>query len=141
MPLHGLSSSHMRRCVCSYCHGSAVEKLSGEVAAHVLSHQPGWHLTASWGTETGTSESVEGQYSADYEASLNPWTDWRQKERQSRRRRLGLVDRFMYEAGQAVYGTWCAPAPWLACTLSAMLSTTGRRLSHLLSGRTCSPAV
>ena len=52
---------------------------------------------------------MEGQYSTEYEASLNPWTDWRQKERQSRRRRLGIIDRFMYEAGQLVYSSPCAP--------------------------------
>ena len=57
---------------------------------------------------------MEHAYSADYEASLNPWklnpwTDWRQKERLDRRRRLGLIDRFMYEAGLLVYGSPCAP--------------------------------
>ena len=53
-------------------------------------------------------QNVESQYQGDYEASLNPWGDWKERERASRRTRLGLVDRVMYEFGQIVYGSLCA---------------------------------
>ena len=56
-------------------------------------------------------QNGESQYQGDYEASLNPWGDWKERERASRRTRLGLVDRVMYEFGQIVYGSPCAHSP------------------------------
>ena len=60
-------------------------------------------------------QNVESQYQGDYEASLNPWGDWKERERASRRTRLGLVDRVMYEFGQIVYGSPCAHSSKAVC--------------------------
>ena len=70
-----------------------------------------------------TRENVEAQYQGEYEASLNPWGDWKERERASRRTRLGLVDRVMYEFGQIVYGSPYAP-PTLLQALNQCLELT-----------------
>ena len=58
---------------------------------------------------------MEGHYAAVYDASLNPFTDWRKKERQARRKRLTVTDRLMYHAGVLVYGSPCAPVGGCWC--------------------------
>ncbi|CAL8464232.1 g3767 [Coccomyxa elongata] len=48
---------------------------------------------------------VESRYTWEYEEALNPFTDFRDKERTARRRQLSPVDRVLFEIGQIVSGS------------------------------------
>ena len=45
---------------------------------------------------------VESKYSSAYEEKINPFTDFRSKERESRRRQMHVADRLMYEFWQLI---------------------------------------
>ena len=47
---------------------------------------------------------VERKYSSAYEEKINPFTDFRSKERESRRRQMNVADRVLYEFWQFVSG-------------------------------------
>ena len=49
--------------------------------------------------------NIEGRYTSEYEESVNPFHNWRDKEKASRRSRLSMVDRLAYELGQLVAGS------------------------------------
>ncbi len=48
---------------------------------------------------------VESRYTKEYEEQLNPFTDFRDKERSARRRQLSPTDRVLYEVGQMITGS------------------------------------
>ncbi|KAK9917963.1 hypothetical protein WJX75_000085 [Coccomyxa subellipsoidea] len=48
---------------------------------------------------------VESRYTKEYEEALNPFTDFRDRERSARKRQLSPVDRMLYEIGQIVSGS------------------------------------
>lgn len=58
----------------------------------------------SFCTEVGPGD-VESRYTREYEEALNPFTDFRDKERSTRRRQLSPVDRVLFEIGQVVSGS------------------------------------
>ncbi len=45
---------------------------------------------------------IESKYDKAYEEKLNPFTDWKQREKASRKRQLNMPDRVMYEFGQFI---------------------------------------
>ncbi|KAK9858886.1 hypothetical protein WJX84_001830 [Apatococcus fuscideae] len=47
---------------------------------------------------------VESRYSSAYEEKINPFADFRSKERESRRRQMHVADRLMYEFWQLISG-------------------------------------
>lgn len=49
--------------------------------------------------ETG---SIETKYGRAYEENLNPFSDWKQREKASRRKQLSIPDRLLYEIGQVI---------------------------------------
>lgn len=48
---------------------------------------------------------MESRYTKEYEEALNPFTDFRDRERSARKRQLSPVDRVLYEIGQIVSGS------------------------------------
>lgn len=48
---------------------------------------------------------MESRYTKEYEEQLNPFTDFRDKERSARRRQLSPTDRVLYELGHMVTGS------------------------------------
>ncbi|BDA49351.1 Protein CASP [Coccomyxa sp. Obi] len=48
---------------------------------------------------------VESRYTREYEEALNPFTDFRDRERSARKRQLSPVDRVLFEIGQIVSGS------------------------------------
>ena len=49
--------------------------------------------------ETG---NIENKYDKAYEEKLNPFSDWKQKEKANRKKQLNMPDRVMYEFGQFI---------------------------------------
>ena len=47
-------------------------------------------------------ETVEHKYGRAYEENLNPFSDWKQRERATRKKQLSIPERLLYEAGQIV---------------------------------------
>ena len=47
---------------------------------------------------------VESKYSSAYEEKINPFADFRSKERESRRKQMHVADRVMYEFWQFISG-------------------------------------
>ena len=45
---------------------------------------------------------IENKYATAYEEKLNPFSDWKERERAARKRQLNVADRVMYEAGQFI---------------------------------------
>ena len=48
---------------------------------------------------------MESRYTREYEEAVNPFTDFRDKERSARKRQLSPVDRVLFEIGQIVSGS------------------------------------
>ena len=46
--------------------------------------------------------NIEGRYSKDYEDAVNPFSNWRDREKAARRSKLSMIDRLSYEVGQLV---------------------------------------
>ena len=49
--------------------------------------------------ETGT---IESKYASVYEERNNPFIDWKEREKASRKRQLNVADRIMFEFGQFI---------------------------------------
>lgn len=47
---------------------------------------------------------MESRYTKEYEEQLNPFTDFRDKERSARKRQLSPTDRVLYEIGHIISG-------------------------------------
>lgn len=45
---------------------------------------------------------IENKYDKAYEEKMNPFIDWKQKEKASRKKQLSMADRVMYEFGQII---------------------------------------
>lgn len=48
---------------------------------------------------------VEGRYSKAYEEKMNPFSDFRSREREARRQQMNVLDRIMFEFGQFISGS------------------------------------
>lgn len=48
------------------------------------------------------SGQIENKYASAYEERMNPFSDWKEREKASRRRQLNMADRVMYEFGQFI---------------------------------------
>ena len=48
---------------------------------------------------------VEGRYSKAYEEKVNPFSDFRTREREARRQQMNIPDRVMFEFGQFISGS------------------------------------
>ena len=48
---------------------------------------------------------VEGRYSKAYEEKMNPFSDFRSREREARRQHMNVLDRIMFEFGQFISGS------------------------------------
>lgn len=51
---------------------------------------------------------VEGRYQKAYEERINPFGDFRDKEKAARKQKMHVADRVMYEFGQIISGSQCA---------------------------------
>ena len=51
------------------------------------------------GMEAG---EVEHKYKSAYEENMNPFSDWKQREKASRKKQLSLPERVLYEGGQVI---------------------------------------
>ena len=49
--------------------------------------------------EAGT---IESKYASVYEERNNPFIDWKEREKASRKRQLNMADRIMFEFGQFI---------------------------------------
>ncbi len=45
---------------------------------------------------------IENKYDPAYEARMNPFSDWKQKEKAARKKQLSIADRMVYEFGQFI---------------------------------------
>ena len=50
---------------------------------------------------------MESRYAREYEDAINPFSDFRDRERTARKRQLSTMDRVLYEAVQLVSGSKC----------------------------------
>ncbi|GAB4818452.1 hypothetical protein N2152v2_005498 [Parachlorella kessleri] len=75
---------------------------------------------------------VVGKYMREYEKSVNPFTDWKAREREARRRQLGLPDRAMYAFGSLISGNKAARSAifFYALALHAIVFLVLARYSH-----------
>lgn len=48
---------------------------------------------------------VEGRYSKAYEEKINPFSDFRSREKEARRQQMNVLDRIMFEFGQFISGS------------------------------------
>jgi len=48
---------------------------------------------------------VEGRYSKAYEEKMNPFSDFRSREKEARRQQMNVLDRIMFEFGQFISGS------------------------------------
>ena len=48
---------------------------------------------------------VEGRYNKAYEEKMNPFSDFRSREREARRQQMNIMDRIMFEFGQFISGS------------------------------------
>ena len=48
---------------------------------------------------------VEGRYNKAYEEKMNPFSDFRTREREQRRQQMNVLDRIMFEFGQFISGS------------------------------------
>jgi len=48
------------------------------------------------------SGHIENKYDTAYEAKINPFSDWKQREKAARKTQLSVADRMMYEFGQFI---------------------------------------
>ena len=48
---------------------------------------------------------VEGRYSRVYEEKMNPFTDFRSREKEARRQQMHVLDRIMFEFGHFISGS------------------------------------
>lgn len=48
---------------------------------------------------------VEGRYNKAYEEKINPFSDFRSREREARRQQMNVLDRIMFEFGQFISGS------------------------------------
>ncbi|KAL3136045.1 hypothetical protein ABBQ32_007079 [Trebouxia sp. C0010 RCD-2024] len=51
------------------------------------------------------ADSVEGRYSKAYEEKINPFSDFRSREKEARRQQMNVLDRIMFEFGQFISGS------------------------------------
>ncbi len=66
------------------------------------------HPSANWTLMRAAGDiergEVESRYSNAYEEKINPFTDFRSKERESRRKQMNVADRVMFEFWHFVSG-------------------------------------
>lgn len=48
---------------------------------------------------------VEGRYTKAYEEKMNPFSDFRSREKEARRQQMNVLDRVMFEFGQFISGS------------------------------------
>lgn len=61
-----------------------------------------------WGLATDVEKGdVEGRYQKAYEERINPFGDFRDKEKAARKQKMHVADRVMYEFGQIISGSQC----------------------------------
>ncbi len=48
---------------------------------------------------------VEGRYTKAYEEKMNPFSDFRSREKEARRQQMNVLDRIMFEFGQFISGS------------------------------------
>lgn len=48
---------------------------------------------------------VEGRYTKAYEETMNPFSDFRSREKEARRQQMNVLDRIMFEFGQFISGS------------------------------------
>ena len=48
---------------------------------------------------------MEGRYNKAYEEKMNPFSDFRTREREQRRQQMNVLDRIMFEFGQFISGS------------------------------------
>ena len=60
-------------------------------------------LPAALDVELG---EVETRYSTAYEEKVNPFSDFRARERDQRRSKMNVLDKVMFEFGQFISGSW-----------------------------------
>ena len=65
-------------------------------------HRP-FKLPAALDVELG---EVETRYSTAYEEKVNPFSDFRARERDQRRSKMNVLDKVMFEFGQFISGSW-----------------------------------
>ncbi|KAL0022630.1 hypothetical protein WJX77_011900 [Trebouxia sp. C0004] len=75
---------------------------------------------------------VEGRYSKAYEEKMNPFSDFRSREREARRQQMNVLDRIMFEFGQFISGSQYARVFVFCYTLALHLLIMGvlARWSH-----------
>jgi hypothetical protein len=83
---------------------------------------------------------VESRYTKEYEEALNPFTDFRDRERSARKRQLSPVDRMLYEIGQIVSGSKWVTYPFMPPEVTSIREMSRLRCTLLIQQLGCSYA-